>query len=245
MFFIGSRAYEPEIIRWHSVDPLAEKYYSWSPYNYVYNNPLNMFDPNGMEGFQISFDAVFSGHLFNAKGSIGIAYDYQAIHIIGAIGFGGTTQTKGVGFACGPSVGYFSGDINKVSGNYYVEGFVAHGFGMMAMGSIPSDDINKVKALLPTTYEVKQMNPEGSVSVVFGEGAAVVGGVEISGSLLKIGDTAKESVNLGNQTGQAPADASNVNNVYKNTVQYQLLGIDPSKSPAAMYESITGKKTTD
>ncbi|MBN8589486.1 MAG: hypothetical protein J0L94_14330 [Rhodothermia bacterium] len=33
--------------RWLGVDPMAEKYPSWSPYNYVMNNPLGMVDPDG------------------------------------------------------------------------------------------------------------------------------------------------------------------------------------------------------
>jgi hypothetical protein len=33
--------------RWHGVDPLAEKYLSYSPYHYCYNNPLSYIDPNG------------------------------------------------------------------------------------------------------------------------------------------------------------------------------------------------------
>ncbi len=31
------------------MDPLAEKYPAWSPYNYVMNNPLGMVDPDGKE----------------------------------------------------------------------------------------------------------------------------------------------------------------------------------------------------
>ena len=44
----GARFYDAVLARWHSVDPLAEKYYSWSTYQYVRNNPISRIDPNGM-----------------------------------------------------------------------------------------------------------------------------------------------------------------------------------------------------
>ena len=37
--------------RWLSVDPMADKYPGWSPYNYCTNNPLIFIDPNGMEWY--------------------------------------------------------------------------------------------------------------------------------------------------------------------------------------------------
>src|SRR5690606_33552733 len=40
--------YDPALGRCTNVDPLAEKFPEWSPYNYTMNNTINMVDPTGM-----------------------------------------------------------------------------------------------------------------------------------------------------------------------------------------------------
>ena len=43
----GARQYDVAIGRWNAVDPMAEMYYSWSPYVYCVNSPTNYVDPTG------------------------------------------------------------------------------------------------------------------------------------------------------------------------------------------------------
>ncbi|WP_271765159.1 DUF6443 domain-containing protein [Aquimarina algiphila] len=46
---ITARNYDPTLGRWMNLDPMAEKYYGYSSYNYTINNPVKYVDPDGMD----------------------------------------------------------------------------------------------------------------------------------------------------------------------------------------------------
>ncbi len=43
----SARYMDPALGRFSTMDPHAEKYYSWSQYHYAANNPIIIIDPNG------------------------------------------------------------------------------------------------------------------------------------------------------------------------------------------------------
>ncbi|MDR1199209.1 MAG: hypothetical protein LBK94_09420 [Prevotellaceae bacterium] len=47
----SNRMYDDFICRWTTQDPLQEKFYSWSSYNYCMGNPVKLIDPDGQQPF--------------------------------------------------------------------------------------------------------------------------------------------------------------------------------------------------
>ncbi len=67
LYDYGAMWYDPAVARWGQVDPLVDKFSSYSPYNYVLNNPTNAIDPDGRDvilliNSQAPFGTGASGH---------------------------------------------------------------------------------------------------------------------------------------------------------------------------------------
>lgn len=63
LYYYGARYYNPKWSFWFSVDPLAEDYPGWSPYNYTMNNPVRFTDPTGMMTEDPIYGTNFWGNL--------------------------------------------------------------------------------------------------------------------------------------------------------------------------------------
>ncbi len=82
LYYYEARYYNPSVSRWLSVDPLAEKYTSFSPYNFTLDNPIMFVDPNSRE-IKISFRTGFLG-IFGKK--VTLTYDSNNQQWIGQNG---------------------------------------------------------------------------------------------------------------------------------------------------------------
>ncbi len=63
------------------MDPLAEKYYGWSGYNYVMDSPLLLVDPDGRsveDIYVFNSDGTYTGEIIDAPGEdVGLIRNYQ------------------------------------------------------------------------------------------------------------------------------------------------------------------------
>lgn len=84
----GARWYSPKMARWTTQDPLAEKYYSISPYAYCAGNPVNIVDPignawkptkNSMGNRSNGYEWISEDQSYDSNGNLKEGLYHQAI----------------------------------------------------------------------------------------------------------------------------------------------------------------------
>ncbi len=58
VYDFGARNYDPALGRWMNIDPMAESFFSDTPYNYTLNNPISNIDPDGRFTLSLSGQAA-------------------------------------------------------------------------------------------------------------------------------------------------------------------------------------------
>jgi RHS repeat-associated protein len=69
--YFGARYYMAALGRWTTVDPPADEFPEWSPYNYVENKPMILWDPDGLCPRWAGGDGEGSGLEDCPEGSVG------------------------------------------------------------------------------------------------------------------------------------------------------------------------------
>ena len=98
LYYYGARYYDPVASMWASVDPMAEKFVSWSPYNYTLQNPVVLNDPDGKLP-QMVVGALIGGGMDLAIQTIQVYRGKQEQIKWGSVAASTATGALGVGLA--------------------------------------------------------------------------------------------------------------------------------------------------
>jgi RHS repeat-associated protein len=219
LYYMVARRYAAEFGRFMSVDPLADEYSDWSPYNYVFNNPINYNDPDGKDGIKINLK--FTGIAGFGSGGIdfSLGFDYHEYRFFATSGRSiGAGTTFGIGGnAVGGEASVFVSFYKGSSPQGDRTSATIDAFGGLGTFSASTSGENALKILEPgMTSSEGLRNAKDNFELGIGIGLTTGGGVAASVKEenvifnFKIGGSNTNPFSLGDQTGVARSDATNV-----------------------------------
>ncbi|MEQ9304045.1 MAG: RHS repeat-associated core domain-containing protein [Marinoscillum sp.] len=135
-----ARMYDPSLMRFMTIDPSAENYLEWTPYNYVGNNPINVIDPDGKDWYDINGKIRWrnkEGDYTNKKG--------KEFKSLGKNVLVGTHNRDKDG----------NEDVNTASFSLYLESNKSGATATIEGNTVPADTEN-MNTLAEGTYEMEQ-----------------------------------------------------------------------------------------
>ncbi len=126
-YYYGARYYDPKISVWLSVDPLAHKYPSLSPYVFTGNNPIMLVDPDGRDIWELDLNGNVLNHTVDESQDTFIVLDNDGNYVSGISFEGGTIEayrnqtTSFNDFHSGGKEVVGDIDINKIRGDFESE----------------------------------------------------------------------------------------------------------------------------
>ena len=156
-YYFGARYYDPAIGRWMSMDPLANDYPSWSPYNYSIDEPISKNDPDG----KFVWGAV-----------IGFATDY-ALQSIKSGNWGLKGKNWG-SLAISTGAGLVSGGVSGLTKMANLSKVLKAGINVAANSGLSILEGYTKSQVSGSDYEVKDALIDGTIGVIAsGAGEAI------------------------------------------------------------------------